>query len=950
MREKEVPAWERDGREMKSLPSMTTKDRSRSKPHAAPAARRGSAKPALNSSSGCCSSTRSETPPNPPKQQHRRPPHRRAADSVKSSVWTCFRVRPPSKYEADGDVVRCDAVEAALYVPSPAAKCNATTGIRHPGAGYKADAAFGPTASQGDLNMALCMEIVPIAFGGGTAAVVCTGGRLSGKTSMLFACPGELPDPYAVPVPSGPGWSSSSTGAHGAVAKQVSAALGGAAPRPEVVHTHFGGLVPAFMSDVVKRVADLSVYNITVAVSLLQVTAGDQIVDVLGAAGGDPPAVHVGAEGAAVLQNASERPIERASDFADLWREVRGSVASDGATLCVVTLTRVDDRNGGVSAGRIVFADLPSPEAGKHARTTVSVVNRVVCSAASMGPADDVSHAFIPWRESKATRILQSVLSGPGVVAYAPPRIFVVAMVNPCADHAHDALTTAGFVAAVAKAKAAVEVKSDADRIEELKDVSRRLQSRLAAVTATQTERLAEAQQELVKLRREAALLKAAGGSQPAEPRRKSSPSLPAAAADEATGNPAKPQHPPSVAKILQVLAHHKVVKPDAGAGAASVLGQLVSQVIARERAVSRARRAGPHPAAAGPSPLLLLSPQKWKAVCEDLLAADPRIKPATDHRSLDQPFHVLESPDPEAFAAWWNHPPSTPPPPPAPASPSPAPSRTPKPSPPKPSGHPKVFRPASHAEQWADTSRGGNPPPPAGPPAVGEAWCREAKPVLPAAGREAAGVPAQGSPPVDPPRTTSGWAAGPDHSEFRVAKPPPPLDASAASRPEPSVQSRVAKPPPPLDAPVSNAGGHHQYAGGATGPDRFLLAASHSESRVAKPPPPLDLQMGGAGVDRFAVGRSRRGSNASSAASASTDADPDASISAELQQALGSVTEALSSFAAPSSDARRRPSHGAGEGAPPAARQPASRGSTPDCTPAGTPNATRQAAARDEM
>eukprot|EP01063_Lacrimia_lanifica_P006160 TRINITY_DN1369_c0_g1_i1.p2 TRINITY_DN1369_c0_g1~~TRINITY_DN1369_c0_g1_i1.p2 ORF type:complete len:1091 (+),score=371.26 TRINITY_DN1369_c0_g1_i1:82-3354(+) len=692
-----VPAWERDGRQMKSLPSFTKgRHRSRSRGSRSPPGRgarrevtagampvlrtqdRVAARQQLSERSGSGSGAASQE--SAPSEVAESTIHSAATSTTtprqdvgkgtgkppaRSSVWLGARVRPTVAFEAPSLSMKCDVVDATVWITPPSVRH--ATPIPHP-----ADAVFAPSSSQADVNTELCVETVPLAFGGGAAAVVCVGGPRAGKSSALFAAPGEVPDVFMM-LPLGgrdeqpPAPHKRHNGGGSAASSRSASATGEAPPAPgrhalphALRDTHSGGVVGAFFADVVKRVAGLAVYDITVTCGLLQVVAtpsGDRIEDLL------DPSSTVGVQETQhdkpELVGYHEQEVLTPHDFAKIWARVRGRKEArdappaaaagrpnDGcaiATICVATVYRTDTRNGATSTGQVLFAELQPPEHSKHASLAHAALTKLLCAVGAADQASDPSKVFVPWRDSKFTRVLQCVFGGCG--AYTTPRILLLSLFAPSEDMLHESLATAGAMAHIAKhrrGKKGAEVG-----LAEAKEAARKLQARLDLVTQSTHSQWVDAQEEILRLRREVALLKNAPPRAAARPTPVEPPTPIAAPVEDPPSAAASPAARPgmapqakgalALAKILQVLTRHKVVRPEPGSGTVAVLGQLISQLVARERLLHLAARAAPGADVTGGA--RLLEGGVWCEVLRELRDVEPTVVPSEDPRSAAAPF-----------------------------------------------------------------------------------------------------------------------------------------------------------------------------------------------------------------------------------------------------------------------------------------------------------------------
>ena len=653
------PPWNRDGREMRSLPSVRSQSTSSFTAAATAAAaasaaadaaaggRRGSAS-SRGSTQTCASSTAASGTAS--RRGLRRRPSARSGDGGCGSggasaaaappVWTCLRMRPCVGAETPSPQVTADAV----------ARC--VVGSAKGAPAHGASCVFGPAAPQAEVNEALCLELVPLLFGGGGGVVVASGGARAGKTAALFGARADTPDPFGV---------------EGSGEEEGAAAL-----PPSHHRTHLGGVVPALLSDVLRRVADLPVYDCALTLSFLSLPAAaaaaaaapsGELVDLLSTASSSDvastaaPAVrealpHAGPS----LHGHVECAVETPHDFAALWAQARRrlqDVAADTpppVVICCVSLTRVDSRNGATSQGQLLFVDLP---ASGHASSAaaVSKVLTAVDAGEGCGGGGGGGDGFVPWRDSRLTRLMQCAFTPapPSPLAHAP-RFFLLGTLAPTAELAADALATAGFVGQFHRAGGGGGGGASAGgaELEHATDVARRLQRRLDCLSLAHPAALRAAVDAAHLLRRDKAHLE----KQLAAARAETAAAVEAAAAAAAHHPPpvvaaAAPvsTKPPPIANVLHILARYKVVRPEIGHGTAAVVGQLVSQLAARERVVCAA--------APRQSDVRCLPSGTWGALLRELAAAEPSCVPTADPRSSHQPAHLCQ--DRAGFQEWWS-------------------------------------------------------------------------------------------------------------------------------------------------------------------------------------------------------------------------------------------------------------------------------------------------------
>eukprot|EP01060_Flectonema_neradi_P009276 TRINITY_DN16623_c0_g1_i1.p1 TRINITY_DN16623_c0_g1~~TRINITY_DN16623_c0_g1_i1.p1 ORF type:complete len:988 (+),score=210.92 TRINITY_DN16623_c0_g1_i1:54-2966(+) len=577
---KSLPAWERDGRELRSLPSMTRSQRSRNASSSidTTVTSEGSGTTAVNASIPSTSSIKKEP-------------------VARCNVWTCLKIRPTSPNETPGRMIRSDQVDRSVKIMT------ATNSVTQ-----RADQVYGPSASQAEINTTICIDAVPAIFSGNGSAVVYIGPKGSGKTSSLFAGPMEIPDPVAVPVPTTSGWPEIKK----ADANQAAA----------ISSTHFGGLVPAFLSDILRRVADLTLFDITVSIQILSVR-GDSIIDLLNS---DKSNAQVTLQDSDVL-GATAHDIETAADFAHLWGTALENAANDGNSsnsddevattapiiCCVVSVERVDIRNGAVTVGTQLFLDIPPPESSTSAKLSLSALTKVICTVGSQEPEADLRKIFIPWRESKLTRVMHAALSKVSNNTKIP-KMMIVGMLCPTADEAgvHESLATMSIIGSISKnRKGAVCAEGP-------KEVARRMQLRLETLCEAHRKEWSETQEELTRLRRENVLLRSSNSSSGSK------------------GNT-------SIAKVLQVLLKEKIFKPEPGDGATmALISQLLSQIVVRERKSKDNDN---------------LSGERWFEIISALQKAEPAIIPQKPpHRAADNPLKMATRKEGKtSFLKWYS-------------------------------------------------------------------------------------------------------------------------------------------------------------------------------------------------------------------------------------------------------------------------------------------------------
>ena len=580
---KSLPAWERDGRELKSLPSVTRQQRS---------TRQGS-----GSTDTSATSDGSRTAVNASAVQTAVLKREVVA---KSNLWTCLKIRPTTADEVPGRMIRADQVDRSVRITT-------TSGSSIT---QKADQVYGPSASQAEINTTICIETVPAIFSGAGSAVVYLGPRGSGKTSGLFAGPMEIPDPVAVPVTTASGWPESRK------SDADSAAISS---------THFGGLVPAFLSDILRRVADLTLYDITVSVQMISIE-GDSVIDLMNS---DKESSQVALQDSDML-GATSHEIETAADFGRLWGTTLENAAnsnspddeemSESSTpviCCIVSIERVDIRNGAVTLGTQLFLDIPPPESSTAAKLSSAALTKVLCTIGIQEPDADLRKIFIPWRDSKLTRVMHAAMSR-ATNNSKIPKMMIVGMLSPTDDEVgvHASLATSSLISSISKNR-----KGTAST-ESAKEAARRMQLRLETLCEAHRREWSDTQEELIRLRRENVLLKSGSSAGP-------------------------PKGNASIAKVLQVLLKEKIFKPEPGEGATmALISQLLSQLVVRERKINDAD---------------CLSGERWLEIISALQKAEPSIIPQKPpHRAVDNPLKAAVKNNKGTFLNWYKNSPAS--------------------------------------------------------------------------------------------------------------------------------------------------------------------------------------------------------------------------------------------------------------------------------------------------
>eukprot|EP01065_Artemidia_motanka_P015205 TRINITY_DN19077_c0_g1_i1.p1 TRINITY_DN19077_c0_g1~~TRINITY_DN19077_c0_g1_i1.p1 ORF type:complete len:968 (+),score=258.79 TRINITY_DN19077_c0_g1_i1:52-2904(+) len=538
-----------------------------------------------------------------------------------ATVWGAFRVRPPLGHESVGEGPVADVIESAVRIPAPGG--GQGRGSADVAAEHLADAVFSVSCPQLDVNAELCLQLVPAAFSGAGAVVIGYGPDGGGKSEVLFGVPGSLADPVCPGEPPEDGQS-----------------VGG---------SHSGGAVAAFIADVLRRVADLAIFDMSLLVSVLRVRGGE-LEDLI-----DPSATPQIREAVAECPEvcgATWREVWCPADWTTVWTRARarlgrGQRGHGSGVVCIVELRRRDRRNGAEVTTQVMFGELPAvPQTGqaedrdaaREAGFANAATGKVLEALASGG-------VHVPWREHRFTRVMQTALTQDSGDA---ARVVAVCCLQPTADRLVEAQSAAALLSRVLRSRRG-GVRPTADA----RGLAQKLQARLDKVAATAHPQWQRMEQELGRLRREVAVLRGGGGESASreQPMERSRPDA-------------------GLQRAVDALRRHCATGvSDATGSIAQLASQLCSReqalrsTIHRQRSLARAARAAADPRHHSLLDALMasadvcadsvptMSGERWLGLLQELggAVAAPSL---ADPRSAPQPLRMAR--DAAAFLRWW--------------------------------------------------------------------------------------------------------------------------------------------------------------------------------------------------------------------------------------------------------------------------------------------------------